>query len=472
MCPYFNWRKSLMWSIREILESKSVAVVGASRDPEKPGAQLLKTLRRVGYQGRVAGVNPQGGRVFETRLYRSLEEIPFPVDLAVLHIPPRLIAEALRECGRKGVKGVVISAEGFAEVGPEGAKYQEEVRDILRSTGMRGFGPNTLGLVNTENGLTTSYFATPRMMRPGPIGFAAQSGIFMGALLRYLSSFEGCQLSKGIGLGNKVDVDESDALSYLVDDEQTEIIGMYLEDVRNGRRFLETVRKAVAKKPVLMIKGGRTKEGGRAMAPHTASMAGEDAVFEGAMRQAGVLRMTGVDDFVRTLKGFLNMPLPQGGRLAFVTYSGAQAIMSIDAAVEHGLQVARLGGTALGKISKVIATPSKTRNPVDLFPDMLAHGFEKTSTEILKALLEDDGVDGIIWISFANRGPEIHRPMADLLVEQRPKPVFFSLLGAQKDKEACESFLEGNRLPCYDFPEHAVRVFAHMWRYSKWRRRN
>jgi len=461
-----------MWSIREILESKSVAVVGASRDPEKPGAQLLEALKKVGYQGRVAGVNPQGGQVFETHLYRSLEEVPFPVDLAVLHIPPRLIGEALKECSRKGVKGVVISAEGFAEAGSEGAKYQEEVRDILRSTGMRGFGPNTLGLVNTENGLTTSYFATPRMMKPGPIGFAAQSGIFIGALLRYLSSFEGFRLSKGIGLGNKVDVDESDALSYLRDDEQTKIIGMYLEDIRNGRRFLKTIKKTVAKKPVLMIKGGRTQEGGRAMASHTASMAGEDAVFEGAMRQAGVLHMTGVDDLVRTLKGFLNMPLPQGDRLAFVTYSGAQAIMSIDAAVEHGLRVARLGETTLRKISRVIATPSKTRNPVDLFPDMLAHGFEKTSTEILKALLEDNGVDGIIWISFANMGPEIYRPMADLLVQRRSKPVFFSLLAAQRDIEACQEFLERKRLPCYDFPEHAVRVFAHMWRYSKMRKRN
>jgi len=461
-----------MRSIREILESKSVAVVGASRDPEKPGAQLLKVLKRVGYQGRVAGVNPQGGEVFENHLYRSLQEVPFPVDLAVLHIPPRLIAEALRECARKGVKGVVISAEGFAETGSQGAKYQEEVRDILRSTGMRGFGPNTLGLVNTENGLTTSYFATPRMMKPGRIGFAAQSGIFIGALLRYLSSFEGCQLSKGIGLGNKVDVDESEALSYLMDDEQTEIIGMYLEDVRDGRRFLETVKKAVAKKPVLMIKGGRTQEGGRAMASHTASMAGEDAVFEGAMRQAGVLRMTRIDDFIQTMKGFLNMPLPQGGRLVFVTYSGAQAIMSIDAAIEHGLQVARLGAATREKISRVIVTPSKTRNPVDLFPDMLAHGFEKTSMEILTALLEDDGVDGIIWISFANRGPEIYRPMADFLLERRPKPVFFSLLGSKKDKETCEGFLEGNRLPCYDFPEHAVQVFAHMWRYRKARGKN
>jgi len=462
----------MMRSIREILESKSVAVIGASRDPEKPGAQLLRVLKKVGYQGQVAGVNPQGGEVFETPLYRRLQDVPFPVDLAVLHIPPQLVPEALRECGRKGVKGVVISAEGFAETGSQGAKYQEEVKDILRSTGMRGFGPNTLGLVNTANGLTTSYFATPYMLKPGPIGFAAQSGIFVGALLRYLSSFEGLQLSKGIGLGNKVDVDESDALSYLMDDEQTEIIGMYLEDVRDGRRFLEIAKKAVAKKPVLIIKGGRTQEGARATASHTASMAMKDAVFEGAMRQAGVLRMTGIDDFIRALKGFLNMPIPQGGRLAFITYTGAQAIMSIDAAVEHGLQVARLKDATREKISRVIATPSKTRNPIDLFPDMLTHGFEKTSTEILNALLEDNGVDGIIWISFANRGPEIYRPMVDLLLEHRNKPVFFSLLGAKKDLEACTAFLEENRLPCYDFPEHAVRVFAQMWRYGRVRKRN
>jgi len=208
------------------------------------------------------------------------------------------------------------------------------------------------------------------------------------------------------------------------------------------------------------------------MASHTASMAGEDAVFDGAMRQAGVLRMTGIDEFIRTMKGFLNMPLPRGKRLAFVTYSGAQAIMSIDAAIGYGLHVALLGEVTRGKISRVIATPSKTGNPVDLFPDMLTHGFEKTSMEILKALLEDDEVDGIIWISFANRGPEIYQPMADLLLGQRPKPVFFSLLGSKKDKEACEGFLEGNRLPCYDFPEHAVQVFAHMWGYRKAREKN
>lgn len=456
-----------MRPIREILEAKSVAVIGASRDQEKPGAQLLKVLKEVGYQGYVAGVNPQGGEVFGTTLYRNLQEVPSNIDLAVLLIPPRFVPEALRECARKGVKGVVISAEGFAETGAQGAKYQEEVNAILKATGMRGFGPNTLGIVNTANKLTTSYFATAQMLMPGSIGFAAQSGIFVGALLRYLSSLEGLHLSKGIGLGNKVDVNESDALSYLKDDEQTKIIGLYLEDVKDGRLFLDNLKEAVAKKPVLIIKSGRTGAGARASASHTASLAVEDAVFDGVIRQAGAIRLTGIDDFIRTLRGFLNMPLPRGDRLAFVTYSGAQAIMSIDAAIEHGLQVARLGEATQARIAGVIATPSKTRNPIDIFPDWLAHGYEKTMSEILKALLDDKGVDGIVFISFADARPEVYQPMVDILKADRRKPVFLSLLGDSKDKEACQSFLDGNGLPCYDFPEYAVRVFAHMRQYAR-----
>ncbi len=458
-----------MRSVREILESKSVAVIGASRDPLKPGAQLLNVLKKVGFQGQVAGVNPQGGQVFEMPLYRNLEEIPFPVDLAVLHIPPASVPAALEECAGKGVKGVVISAEGFAEAGPQGAKYQEEVRNILRSTGMRGFGPNTLGLVNTATGLTTSYYSGPRMLRPGSIGFVSQSGIFVGALLRYLSSLEGFQLSKGIGLGNKVDVDESEALAYLMEDEQTRIIGMYLEDIRDGRKFLQVAREAAARKPVLLLKGGRTKEGARATASHTASLAVEDSVFEGAVRQAGILRLFAIDEFINTLKGFLNMPLPRGGRIALVTYSGAQAIMSIDAAIEEGLEVAHFREDTRQKIARVIATPSKAQNPVDLFPDMLSHGFEKTAMEVLQALLEDDGVDAIIFISFAIFGAEPYRPIVDLLQGRCTKPVFFSLLGTKKDIEVSRSFLEEHHIPCLDFPEMAVRVLARMRKYARMR---
>ena len=455
-----------MYSVREVLESENLAVIGASRDVYKPGALILKVLQDVGFKGRVAGVNPQGGEVYGQPLYKSIEEVPFRVDLALLLIPPKFVADAVPACAKRGVKGVVIGSEGFAEAGEQGRQYQEDLRAALRSTGIRGFGPNTLGIVNTETGLTTSYFSDSRMLVPGSIGFVAQSGIFVGALLRYLSTLEGLHLSKGMGLGNKVDVDECDALSYLREDEQTRIVGMYLEDIRDGRRFVEEARETVKRKPVLLLKGGRTEEGARAIASHTASLAVDDAVLGGALHQAGVLRMGGIDELIGTLKGFQWMPLPKGDRIALVTYSGAQAIMSIDVAMQQDLRIARFTDETQEKLAKVIATPAKSRNPIDIFPDMMVHGFEKISVETVKALLEDDGVHAIFFISFAIEETEQYKALVDLIQEKRTKPVFVSLLGRKEDVESCKQLIEANRIPFYLFPDMGVRVLAHMWRYA------
>nr|MBC8420188.1 CoA-binding protein [Desulfobacterales bacterium] len=305
-----------MYTIKEVLEGKNLAVIGASQDPLKPGAMLLKVLKDTGFQGQIAGVNPRAGEMYGVPFYRSIHEIPFPVDLATLIIPPKAVAPCLADCARAGVKGVVISSEGFAEAGSEGARYQQEVSSILRSSGMRGFGPNTMGIVNTATGMTTAYFCNDRMLRPGSIGFAAQSGIFVGALLRYLSSFEEFRISKAMGLGNKVDVDESDVLAYFREDQQTKIVGLYLEDIRDGRRFLEEARRTVAQKPLLLLKGGRTAAGARASASHTASLAVDDTVLDGALRQVGVLRVGSIDQLMASLMGFRCMPLPKGGRIA------------------------------------------------------------------------------------------------------------------------------------------------------------
>ncbi len=454
-------------SLKEIMEARGVVVIGASRDEKKSGSQLLYVLKRVGFRGNFAGVNPQGGEVFGIPLYRSIGEVPFSVDIAVFHVPPRAVPPTLRECVKKGVKGVVITSEGFAETGPEGARYQEEIKEILRSSGVRGFGPNTLGIVNTETGLTTSYFSNRWMMRPGQIGFIAQSGIFVGALLRHLSSHEGLQISKGLGLGNKVDVDESDALDYLRADEKTKIVGLYLEDVRDGRRFMEVARQTVGLKPVLLLKGGRTEAGALRAASHTASMAVADDVLNGALRQSGVLRIPSIDELIRTLRGFLTMPLPQGPALAIVTFSGAQAIMSIDTAIEEGLSVASFGEETLNRLKEVISTPSKARNPVDIFPDMAVHGFDRTMITTLEALMQDRNIHGIISISFANAGAEVYQPLVQAFKGRCEKPLFFSLLGSKKDFQECQAYLEENGFPCYDLPEMAVRVFSRMWKYAQ-----
>ena len=456
-----------MYSISEVMDARNLAVIGASQDPFKPGSLLLKVLKDTEFKGHMAGVNPRGGEVHGVPLYRSLDEIPFSVDLAVLLIRPEFVPSSVAECARKGVKGVVISSEGFAETGTQGRQYQEEVRAILRSTGMRGFGPNTMGILNTATGLTTSYFSNENMLKPGSIGLAAQSGIFAGALLRYLSSIEGLQASKVLGLGNKVDIDESDALAYFMEDEQTRIVGMYLEDIRDGRRFLDIAREAVTHKPVLLLKGGRTPVGASITASHTASLAVDDSVLEGALRQAGVLRMEGIDELIGTMMGFHCMPLPRGDRIALVTYSGGQAIMSLDAAVEVGLKPARFSAQTQERLAGVISTPSKARNPIDIFPDMMVHGFEKTTTEILHALMEDDGVHGIVFISFAGFGVDPYRPLVEAIQKRLNKPVFFSLLGTKEDMEDSQTFLEQHRIPYCRFPEMAIRVLAHMLRYAR-----
>ncbi len=456
-----------MYALKEVLEAKNLAVIGASQDPLKPGAMLLKVLKDTGFQGQIAGVNPRPGKMYGVPFYRTIHEIPFPVDLATLIIPPKAVVSCLTDCARAGVKGVVISSEGFAEAGIEGARYQQEVSTILRSSGMRGFGPNTMGIINTATGMTTAYFCNDRMLRPGSIGFAAQSGIFVGALLRYLSSFEEFRISKALGLGNKVDVDESDVLAYFREDTQTGIVGLYLEDIRDGRRFLEEARRTVAQKPVLLLKGGRTAAGARASASHTASLAVDDKVLDGALRQAGVLRVENIDQLMATLMGFRCMPLPKGGRIALVTFSGAQAIMSIDTATDEGLSLARFSGETRKRIAEVISSQSKAMNPVDIFPDMMVHGFEKTSTAILRALLADDGVDGIIFITFATPNVEPYRPLVEVLRENLRKPVFFSLIGEKMDMEICQVFLEKNRIPMFLLPEMGVKVFSLMWRYAR-----
>ncbi|MBW1703226.1 MAG: CoA-binding protein [Deltaproteobacteria bacterium] len=456
-----------MYSLKELLESKNIAVVGASRNPLKPGSILMKLLKDTGFKGQVAGVNREGGEIYGIPFYHSLDDIPFNVELAVMIIPPKAVVSCAADCVRNGVKGIVISSEGFAEAGSEGSQYQQEIRTILESSGMRGFGPNTMGIVNTATGLTTAYFATEKELRPGAVGFAGQSGIFVGALLRYVSSFKELRISKGIGLGNKIDIDESDVLEFFEQDEQTEIVGMYLEDVKDGRRFLEAARRASAKKPVLLLKGGRTSAGARATASHTASMAVDDAVFNGAITQAGVVRMGGVEELIGTLMGFRCMPLPKGNKIAFITFSGAQAIMSIDAATDEGLGLARFAKDTKEKMAKVIATPSKAHNPVDIYPDMLAHGFEKTTVEILRAMLDDDGVNGIIFISFSSSDNKAYLPIVEVIQERKKKPVFISLLGDRESGETNRVFLEDHRIPCYPFPETAVRVFSNMWKYAQ-----
>ncbi|MFO7965098.1 MAG: CoA-binding protein [Desulfobacterales bacterium] len=458
-----------MHHLATLMNARNIAVFGASKSPEKPGSMLLQILRMTGFSGKFAGINPQGGDIQGIPLYPSIREVPFETDLAVMIIPPAAVVGAIRECAEAGVKGVVISSEGFSESGPDGARHQEAIADIVKKTGIRVVGPNTLGILNTATGLTTSYYADAGALRQGCIGFAAQSGIFVGAFMRYLSSFDHLGISKGLGLGNKLDINESDALDFLADDVQTRVVGLYLEDIQDGRRFFAAAEKAVAKKPVLLIKGGRTSPGSRATASHTASMAVDDKILDGALAQSGVIRLSGIEEMLAALMGFTWAPLPRGNSIAIVTYSGAQSIMCIDLAADLGLRMAEFGPAARNGLSRVISRAYKAQNPVDIFPDMMSHGFEETMLAILDALLKDNGVNGIFFISFAIEGSEIYRPVVDMIHDRADKPVFFSLLGPRDEVQSTGDFLLRQKVPYFLYPEMGIRTFAHMWQYARQR---
>ncbi len=453
-----------------LVNSKSIVVVGASPNPSKTGSGLIKILTEMGYQGRVAGVNPKGGEVHGCPLYRNIKEVPFDIDLAVLLISPQAIPQVVEDCGQRGVKGIVINAEGFAETGEEGAALQRRVEELINRFGIRALGPNTTGIINTTTKLATSYFVDESMMKQGEIGSIAQSGIFAGALLKYLGSFASLGISKSIGLGNKIDVDETEALEYLASDPQTAVITMYIEGIRDGRRFFEIAGKVSLQKPIVLLKGGRTEEGARAATSHTASLAGNNEILMGALKQTGVILADDLNDLIGIVKALNFMPLPKGNRVAIVTYSGAQAIMTVDACSAHGLTLASFSPETQKRLEQVIPISSKALNPIDLFPATLEHGYEKMAFPVLDVLFEAPEVDGIISINYGSFTPEESRRVIKKIREEGTKPLYVTFLGKRKEIEDNRTTFDDHFIPAFAFPEDAVRAMAKLWEYAQFKR--
>jgi acyl-CoA synthetase (NDP forming) len=455
--------------LASLVDSNSIVVVGASPNPSKTGSALIKILMEMGFRGRVAGVNPKGGEIHGCPLYKNITEVPFDIDLAVLLISPQAIPQVVEDCGQKGVKGIVINAEGFAETGQEGAALQDRIEELIGNFGIRALGPNTTGIINTTTKLTTSYFVNENMLKQGEIGSIAQSGIFAGALLKYLGSFASLGISKSIGLGNKIDVDEIEALEYLANDPQTSIIQMYLEGIKDGRRFLEIAGKVSPQKPIVLLKGGRTKEGALAATTHTASLAGNHEILTGALRQAGVILAEDLNELIGIVKALYFMPLPRGNRMAIITYSGAQAIMTIDACSANGLARASFTAETQRRLSQVIKTSSKAVNPIDLYPAMIDQGYEKMALAILDALFEAHEVDGIIFINSESFSPEESKGVITKIKEGRTKPVYATFMGDRKSIESSRMTYDDHYIPSFAFPEEAVRTMAKLWKYTQFR---
>ncbi len=372
---------------------ESVAVVGASLNPFTVNFQLINNLVNLGYRGRIYAVNPKGEDILGVKCYKSINDIEDYVDLMAISIPARNVLDVVNSLDRKKVGGVVLISGGFSEIGNEGRKVQDQISVLLKKKGIRAIGPNALSPVNSHINFAISF--TQLLELPvGNVSFIFQSGMYEPRFNWLLSNFH-LKISKLIDLGNKMDINEVDALEYLLYDDETKAIFIHLEAIRGGgRRFFELLKMASRKKPVIVLKGGRTEAGARTALSHTGSLiSGDDRVFDIALKQSGAIKAETLDDFLYFAKAFGYLPLPSGNRVALATFPGGEAVLTTDICSQQGLVMSKPGGESYEKLKEIFPPWEISLNPFDFGVVYSFHTFKNNHGLFIQTMAEDDNVD-------------------------------------------------------------------------------
>ena len=439
---------------------ESVAIIGASATAGKPGNTVIRNLHDNDYVGRIYPVNPGGGEILGHKVLRAIDALPDGVDLAIVILPASANPQAIRDCGARNVKTVVLVAGGFAEVDDAGEALQAELAGAIRDTGIRVLGPNTAGHISTPDNFTSSFFPLGKIPR-GNISYIAQTGNFTGAMMRHIISAEHYGVARCAGLGNNVDIDECDLLEFLADDTETKAIFMYLEALRRPARFVEVAARASRLKPVVMLKGGSTAEGARAAKSHTASLGGDDRILDGALRQAGVVRIHEFSQLFSVAKAISAAPLPKGNRVGFVSPSGAFIVHLSDLSRERlGIVFPELAPDTMARLREISPPFIDIGHPVDIFPSATVHGMEFAYREAMRAVLADPNIDAVVAIMILTE--ETGVPPLDFIVElarnHPDKPVYISFSGDKACNEAAKDFLEPRGVPTFPMIDEPFRV--------------
>ncbi len=452
-------------------EPGCVAVYGSLNEWGGLGRGVVQNLSEFGYGGRVCPVHPSRDQVLGLKVSRSIDEIEGRVDLAVVITPARTVPGIVDECARCGVPAAVVVSESFAEADLEGERLQRELVEIARRTGVRIMGPNTVGVLNVANGLITiPYLLGYNSLRSGGIAYCTQTG-FAAAQCQPLGD-RAFGISKMCDIGNKCDVNEADVLDYFADDPGTIVLAMHLEDVRDGRRFLESARRFTARKPLVILKPGRTEAGARASMSHTASMTGNDECYENAFRQVGAIRVRTWLEFWDVPKLLAAAPIAAGDRVMIVTHSGGAGVVAADVAMECGLKMATLSAAARERLTSI--SPRLWGNPLDLGPVLatLDDPFA-TQEEIMSILLQEPSVDCATFGIYAGilSPVQVLADMFERLKDKVAKPVTVYVYGPRlfSTAEMCRQ-LELKGIPTYFDAETAVRALGMAVNYARYRR--
>lgn len=446
--------------IDAVLEPRSLAVIGASTNPTKSGHTILKNVIENGYEGDVYPINPNADEILGLKAYPSILDVPGEVDLVFFLLPGHFVPTLFKDCYKKGVKAACIISGGFREVGEAGAKAQQELVKLVERTGIRCLGPNTIGLMNMKEKLSASFVFFDNW-EDGPISLGGQSGVFAGAVADEIMDrkVQRIGIGRSLAFGNKVDLDECDFVEWAWQDDQTEVIAMYLESINNPRRFLSIANKAKCDKPVIVLKPGRTQQGSRASASHTGSLAMDDDVLDSALRQYGIIRAYTLEDFVEYMKAFSYAPLPKGDRVGVVTFSGANGVLCSDELGEADFGLAQLTDSTKERCKAFLPDWQPAANPLDLWA-ALGSGNRVAHEEGILSILNDDNVDAVIVILLAldmANFEGIREIFVRAKKEQPDKPVYTVFLGG-KVKQQWLREIDGLNIPHFDTTHVAVKA--------------
>lgn len=442
-------------------------MIGASADPSGIGHRVFANVIQGGYHGAAIPVNLRKVPVLDHAAYESVLDIPGRVDLAIVCVPAAAVLDVVAECGKKKVPGLVIISAGFAETGKEGAEREAKLRDLLARYHMRMVGPNCMGIINgsREVRLNATFAATP--VRPGSTALMTQSGALGVALLEHANDLH-LGIARFASMGNKTDVSSNDLLMLWEDDPEVGAILMYLENFGNPRNFVRIARRVGRKKPILVVKSGRSALGAKAASSHTGALAQGERLVDALLNQCGVLRLNTVEQLMDCALGFALQPLPKGDRVGIVTNSGGPAIMAIDALEAAGLRAATFSSGTLSAVAPILPKEAALANPLDL----LAGGGPTEFNAAIRATLRDPGVDALIVICtpiVADDEP-LANAIADAAESSSGKPVMAVFFGQGSQGRGFIRLVESG-IPTYTFPESAVFVLGAMRRIVEFRTR-
>ena len=466
-----------MKDLSRVFSPSSIAVIGASTTPGKVGHDIFVNIMKGGYKGVLYPVNPVTRSINSIRAYPTVNDIPENIDLSMIILPPGAALKAVDESIQKGAKGIVIVSAGFREVGPEGLAIENKVAGLCREAGVPLIGPNCLGVINPLPQISMNASFSARMPAIGNISFISQSGALCTSVLDF-AAHRDFGFSKFISIGNKADVDETDVLEYLYHDPDTAVVMVYIEELRDGDRFVEVVRKMTAGErhmPVLVIKSGRTSAGAKAAASHTGALAGTEALYDAIFKQAGVIRADSVNDLFDYANAFsfkqesplgkLKRKLPSGKRVAIVTNAGGPGIIATDMTISADLELAEFSEDTVKFLKEHLPPSANFHNPVDVIGDATHQRYEKA----IQGVLGDDNVDGVLVILTPQSMTDAKGTAEAIVRTARGtnKPIICSFMGVVDVSEGV-NYLQENGYPVYQFPENAAKSMGALYRYAGW----